>query len=761
MDRSDRKRTRLSVRGAVQGVGFRPFVYRLATEAGLAGSVINTPQGAVVDIEGPSDQVDAFPDRLKSELPAVARITDLESEILEPRGITGFRIEQSGAEGSRSAQLLPDLATCPDCLAEVFDPSNRRYRYPFTNCTHCGPRFSIIKSLPYDRPNTTMSGFTMCPACREEYGNPLDRRFHAQPNACPDCGPHLEWWDATGKPLAERNDALLACADALRAGKIVAVKGLGGFHLMASAWSNDAVRELRERKRREEKPLAVMFPSVADIEAVCDVNDIERGLLTGWEAPIVILPRALRGQLAFFVNLDNPNVGAMLPYTPLHHLLLRELGFPVVATSGNLSDEPICIDEHEALERLNGIADAFLVHNRPIQRHVDDSVARVMCGEVTLLRRARGYAPSPVRMETGPGPLLAVGAHLKNAVAVAVGRDVFISQHIGDLETEKAYGAFTRVIDDLEAMYELTQEAVVCDLHPDYLSTQYAERRGNAVPVQHHAAHAYACIAENRAELPVLAVAWDGTGYGTDGTIWGGEFLLVDGNGWKRIGKMRPFPLPGGDLAVKEPRRSALGVLWEMLGSESLELSDLPTLAAFSESELRILGRQLENRINCPMTSSVGRLFDAVASILGLRQTIRHEGMAAMALEFTAGRTSRAYRYLFDVSDDDFIVDWEPVLCSIADDIAGGAPREWIAAAFHNTLAWIIVSAAKNAGVRRVALTGGCFQNRYLTERAVQYLTEAGFEPLWHHDVPPNDGGIAFGQIAAYALDPRLRAGKG
>jgi len=758
---SDRIRTRLSVRGAVQGVGFRPFVYRLATDMGLSGSVINTPRGVVIDIEGPPVRVLSFPDRLRSELPAVARITDLESETLEPLGCNGFRIEHSEVEGVRTAQLLPDMATCPDCLAEVFDPSNRRYRYPFTNCTHCGPRFSIIKSLPYDRPNTTMSGFSMCPACLEEYGNPLDRRFHAQPNACPDCGPHLEWWDKRGRRLAERDDALLACADALREGKVVAVKGLGGFHLMADALNNDAVQLLRDRKHREEKPLAVMFPSFSDVEAVCDVDDIERELLTGWKAPIVLLPRALRGQLAFSVSCGNPNVGAMLPYTPLHHLLLRELGFPVVATSGNLADEPICIDEYEALQRLGGIADAFLMHNRPIQRHVDDSVVRVMAGGVTNLRRARGYAPAMLRVEAEPGNVLAVGAHLKNSVAVSVGRDVTLSQHIGDLETEQAFGAFSRVIDDFEAMYELTPEAVVCDLHPDYLSTQYAERRRDAVPVQHHAAHAYACIAENRAELPVLAVAWDGTGYGTDGTIWGGEFLLVGEDGWKRIGNMRPFPLPGGDLAVKEPRRSALGVLWEMVGSESLELSDLPTLAAFTGLELRVLKQQLESRINCPMTSSVGRLFDAAASIMGLRQTIRHEGMAAMALEFAAGRTSRAYRYLFDVSDDDFIVDWEPVFCSIADDVEEGVPLEWIAAAFHNTLARVIVSVAEEVGARRVALTGGCFQNRYLTERAVQCLTEAGIEPLWHHEVPPNDGGIAFGQIAAYAMDPRLRGEKG
>ncbi|MBL9168830.1 MAG: carbamoyltransferase HypF [Verrucomicrobiales bacterium] len=753
-------RLRMTIRGAVQGVGFRPFVYRLATELKLAGWVNNSPQGVAVEVEGLRARAEEFLLRLEVEKPPHSSIQSLEAAWLNAAGFGSFEIRASDGDGGKSALVLPDIATCADCRREIFNPKNRRYHYPFTNCTHCGPRFSIIKSLPYDRANTAMKSFTMCARCQAEYDDPRDRRFHAQPNACPACGPYLELWDAHGRCFEAHDTALRAAVEAILRGMIVAVKGVGGFHLIVSAHDERAVRRLRERKHREEKPFALMFPSLESVRESCEVSPLEARLLRSPEAPIVLLRRRResqitnpKSQLSGAIAPGNPCLGVMLPYTPLHHLLLAELRFAVVATSGNLSDEPICTDEREALEGLGAIADVFLVHNRPIVRHVDDSILRVMAGRELVLRRARRFAPLPVCVQTELPTTLAVGAHLKNTVALAVGRQVFISQHIGDLETAPALAAFGRVAADLPRLYEAHPEVIAADAHPDYLSTQFAMARtvqapgARFVPVQHHYAHVLSCMAENELEPPVLGVCWDGTGYGLDGTIWGGEFLRVIANGFERVAHLRPFRLPGGEQAMREPCRSALGLLYECLGEDAFTRKRLPTLGAFSETELRTLRQMLVRGVNAPLTSSAGRLFDAVASLLGLRQMAGFEGQAAMEVEFAAGAGPSDEAYELTLSNG--VLDWIPMMHDLLHDIYEQIPTANIAAKFHHALVEGIVAVARVVGEERVALTGGCFQNKHLTERAVKRLAEEGFRPCWHQRVPPNDGGIALGQVLA------------
>ncbi|MCX6894609.1 MAG: carbamoyltransferase HypF [Verrucomicrobia bacterium] len=824
-----RQRTRLKVaiRGAVQGVGFRPFIYRLATELHLTGWVNNSAQGVFVEVEGPPAELEIFLRRLDTEHPPRGFIQSLEPSRLDPVGYAGFEIRPSETGGEKTALVLPDAATCPDCLREIFDPRNRRHLYPFTNCTHCGPRFSIIEALPYDRANTSMKNFTMCPACQFEYDDPANRRFHAQPNACPVCGPQLAFWQSNTDRLKGRaarslppnhpalrngHAALLAAAKAIRRRQIVAIKGLGGFHLIVAAHEEQAICRLRARKHREGKPLAVMFPTLAAVKAVCKVSPLEERLLQSPEAPIVLLKKIPNAQspIAPSIAPGNPYLGVMLPYTPLHHLLLAELGFPVVCTSGNLSDEPICTDEDEAYDRLREIADVFLVHNRPIVRHVDDSIVRVMLDREMILRRARGYAPLPVQMRNAecevrnelPTALginsalrtphseivLAVGAHLKNSVALAVGNQIFVSQHIGDLETEQANHAFRRVAAELPALYEVKPAIIAADLHPDYLSTKFALERvaqaslpagsggipaasSNAeqgcsanpqaespryIGVQHHIAHVLSCMAENELAPPVLGVAWDGTGYGLDGTIWGGEFFLVTETKIERVAHLRPFRLPGGDKAVKEPRRVALGLLYELMGEEVFEHKDLPTIAAFSPTELAALRTMLARGINSPVTTSMGRLFDAVASLTGLRQHLDFEGQAAMDLEFALEDvdTEEHYRLLSEHGSDGknqspIILDWAVLLEGILADVRHGVSVEMISAKFHNALFRSIVGVANRLNQPRVVLSGGCFQNRYLTETTVRRLQLKGFRPYWHQRVPPNDGGIALGQVMA------------
>jgi hydrogenase maturation protein HypF len=758
-------RARLAVRGVVQGVGFRPFVHRVATELGLRGWVRNSSGGVSIEVEGPESGLQELGRRILGDRPRNAAIQCLETTILDPIGYESFEIRESSDDGPASTLILPDVATCADCLREILTPEDRRYRYPFTNCTHCGPRFSIIEALPYDRRNTSMKRFALCAPCRREYEDPADRRFHAQPTACPECGPRLSLWDASGAVRDRGDAALRAAARALGEGRIVAVKGLGGFHLMVDAADGRAVRRLRRRKRREEKPLAVMCPDLETAARLCELSAPERRLLTAPEAPIVLLRRRSgdAGDVAPEVAPGNPQLGVLLPYTPLHHLLLGDFARTLVATSGNLSEEPICTDEGDALERLGGIADLFLVHDRPIVRHVDDSVARVCLGREQLLRRARGYAPLPVPLPRGGDPILALGGQLKSSVALALDGNAFLSQHIGDLSSEPALDVFRRVAGDLVSLYGAPRARIAADLHPDYASTRHAVSLGREVtPVQHHHAHVAACMAENELTGEVLGVSWDGTGYGPDGTVWGGEFLLCDGASYERVAHLRRFPLPGGERAVREPRRSAAGVLYEIWGEAALDRTELAPIAAFSPEERRVLGRMLARRLNAPLTSSAGRLFDAVAALLDLRQRDAFEGQAAMAVEFAAGEAEPAPGLRLEVRDLDperdhtagggaaarYVVDWEPLLRGLVARVAGSELPAALAAAFHLALAGAIVEVARLVGCERLALSGGCFQNRLLTERTAAALAAAGFRAYWHQRVPPNDGGIALGQAA-------------
>ncbi|MDD4052207.1 MAG: carbamoyltransferase HypF, partial [candidate division Zixibacteria bacterium] len=671
------RRARVTAQGIVQGVGFRPFVYRLATELNLAGWVNNSTAGVTIELEGPAGGIDTFIRRLNAEKPAPALIKSQQVAWLEPAGYSVFTVRESDPSGEKTALVLPDIATCPDCLREITDPADRRFRYPFTNCTNCGPRYSIIESLPYDRANTTMKIFPMCPHCRREYEDPANRRFHAQPNACPVCGPHIELWDKANGTIAERDDALPQAAAAILEGKILALKGLGGFQLLAHAGNEDAVRELRLHKAREEKPFALMVPNLESARQICELAGLEEQILSSSEAPIVLVKRKHGDIISPSVAPSNPYLGIMLPYTPLHHLLMAELNIPVIATSGNLTDEPICIDEREAIARLGDIADLFLVHNRPIARQVDDSVVRVVLDDVQVVRNARGYAPSPLSQPRPDRPTLAVGAHLKNSIAVGGGNFAFLSQHIGDLETARAYDSMVRTADSLAHIYDFRPEIIACDLHPDYLSTRYAQSLGlPIIPVQHHYAHVLACLADNEIDGPVLGVSWDGTGYGPDDSVWGGEFLRVDADGFTRVGHFRTFKLPGGEKAISEPCRSAMGLLYEIYGDSLSEMDSIHPRKAIDEHEAAIIQTMLKRNINSPITSSAGRLFDAVASLIGVCHHNRFEGQAAMMLEWAIDRTALDEKYPFRIMDQTrpFCFDWEDTIRAIMADINRTVP---------------------------------------------------------------------------------------
>ncbi|MGA7954172.1 MAG: carbamoyltransferase HypF [Gloeobacterales cyanobacterium] len=752
---------RLSVflQGVVQGVGFRPFIYRLAAELELVGWVNNSAQGVFLEVEGSQEQLEIFLQRMKQEKPAHASIQSLTSSCLEPVGYRTFEIRPSTG-GQKSTLVLPDRAICPDCSREILDPTDRRYHYPFTNCIHCGPRFSILEALPYDRAHTTMKSFRMCDHCQTEYEQPLDRRFHAQPNACPECGPQLALWEANGSVLASGHEALLTTANALRQGLIVAIKGLGGFHLVVDARNREAVLRLRQRKQRKEKPFALIYPSLEMVRAEVEVSDLEEKLLSSPEAPIVLLRRQ-RGSIPVEeVAPGNPYLGIMLPYTPLHYLLMTELGFPVVATSGNLAQEPICTDEYEALQRLGSIADLFLVHNRPIARPVDDSILRVVVDRALMLRRARGYAPLPIKYQAALPPLLAVGAHLKNTIAISVNQHIFVSQHIGDLETVQALETFQKTMTNFQQLYELHPKAIVCDTHPDYPSTHYAQQSGlPVISVQHHYAHVLSCMAENNLTGSVLGIAWDGTGYGLDGTIWGGEYLspspslLAERGVGERSAHLRTFRLPGGAQAIREPRRAAIGLLYELFGEAIFSMKDLAPIQAFSDRELKVVSKILTKHLNAPRTSSVGRLFDAVSSLVGLRHKASFEGQAAMDLEFALAGLETDEQYEFDMVELEkpFVIDWTLMVKGVLEDLGDKVPVGKISAKFHNTLVETIITVAKRVGETKVVLSGGCFQNKYLTERAVHRLRQENLEPYWHRQIPPNDGGIALGQLLAAA----------
>jgi len=753
------RRLRITVRGVVQGVGFRPFVYRAAREESLSGWVLNEADAVRIEVEGSDGSLDRFLQTLRHAHPPQARIDSLDVGEVETESDApspdGFEIRTSSGQAEPRPTIPADLAICGECLQEISDPQQRRYRYAFTNCTSCGPRWSIIRQLPYDRPRTSMRSFPMCPDCRAEYEHPGDRRFHAQPIACPECGPQLTLLDAEGRPLAERDLALRQAAEAVCAGRILALQGLGGFQLIADATSEPAVQRLRDRKRRPDKPLAIMLGSLDEIRRRCRVSEAEAAALLSPAAPILLLSRRddapAVNDIAPAVAPGNPQLGVVLPYTPLHHLLLSHTARPLICTSGNLSEEPMAITAEDALQRLGSIADVMLTHDRPIVRPVDDSVARVIAGRLQILRRARGYAPLPIRLDRDLPIILAVGGHLKNTVALSLGASVVMTPHVGDLDTSLSVQVHRRAIDDLVQFFDVTPQAVACDLHPDYASTRHAEQLAAAcgvplVPVQHHHAHIASCVAEHGLEGPVLGLSWDGTGYGTDRTVWGGEVLMCDGAKFTRAARLRTFPLPGGEPAAREPRRSALGVLYEILGPQAADVAH----PWFATQELRTLIAACGRPKLFPQTSSMGRLFDAVAALCGLPACVTFEGQAAMALEFAADANVRdAYPLpLWAVSGaDTAVLDWEPMIRAILADRAAGVPVAEIAARFHNALAVAALETAQMVGCPQVVLTGGCFQNALLTERIQTSLLEAGFQVYLHHEVPPGDGGIALGQI--------------
>lgn len=748
--------TLLRVRGTVQGVGFRPFVHRVASELHLRGWVRNDAEGVLIRASGSATQIAALVDALQHHAPPAARVAAVERldppADEQPAGAL-FTISETdtGRGTAPSATTPPDLALCADCERELLDPTDRRHLYPFINCTQCGPRYSLIEQLPYDRPRTTMRAFRMCPACEREYRDPLDRRFHAEPNACPVCGPQLSLTDPAGNRLAAPSDAISSAAAALRSGTIVAVKGLGGFHLMCDATNDAAVAELRRRKHREEKPLAVMFPSLSALRAVAEVSAEAERLLTSPEAPIVLVRRRAGAPLAYSVAPDNPWIGALLPYTPLHVLLLGTFGGPLVATSANLSEEPLCTDNAEARERLAGIADLHLAHDRIIARPVDDSVVRLSrTSQPILLRRARGYAPRPLTL---PGELhettLCVGGQMKNTIAVASGNQLVLGPHIGDLGNAATQAVFERTIATLSELYEARPALIVHDKHPDYASTNFAGRTGlPQLAVQHHLAHVLACLLEHEhAADNVLGISWDGTGYGEDGTVWGGEFILFEKSRATRFARLRPFRLVGGEAAVKDARRVALG-----LGHEMDLFAPLCARFHFNANEQTNLHQMLVRGLNSPLCSSGGRLFDGVSALLGLCTRNSFEGQAPLHLEAAAARATGGRGALpFDIvraatPGAMLDVDWAPAISQLLRDPR--APDE-IAADFHRGLARAMVAVATEAGVGTVALTGGCFQNALLHDLATDALGNAGFKVLTHRRLSPNDNSIAAGQTLA------------
>jgi len=745
---------RITIAGTVQGVGFRPFVHRLAHEAGVRGRVRNDAAGVTIEAFGSAAVLDRFVARLRTDHPPAAAIEDLRSVPIPAEAVPGFEIVESGGAAERRTAIPPDLATCDACLRELRDPADRRGGYPFTNCTGCGPRFTIALGAPYDRPATTMARFTMCPACAREYADPLDRRFHAQPNACPVCGPRVSLRDRGGAAIAG-DDPIAALGRALAEGLIAAVKGIGGYHLACDATSSAAVSRLRARKRREEKPLAVMVRDLDAARALAHLGAEEERLLASVERPIVLCRRRPGAALAAELAPDSPLAGLLLPYAPLHHLLLEAAGRPLVMTSGNLSDEPIAFEDEDALRRLGGIADLFLVHDRPIASRCDDSVARVVAGKPLVMRRARGFVPRPVRVARRfRRPVLAVGAQLKNACCLARGDEATLGPHVGDLDGLESYAAFESAVARLEDFLALRPEVVACDLHPLYLSTRYARERAAAlgaplVAVQHHHAHAAAAMAEHQLDGPVLALVWDGTGLGTDGAAWGGELLLAERGRFERLATFRPIPLAGGDRAIREPWRIALAALLDAFGAEA-PLERLPLFRSVDPKELEVVRRMIAGGVNAPLAHGAGRAFDAAGALALGRPISRYEGQVAVALDNAAGTALPSDAYPFDVEAGPLErLDLRPLWRALAADVAAGAAPAAVSARFHAALARagaeLVRRAAARTGRLPVVLTGGCFQNARLAEGVVSDLSGA-FEVYTHTEVPPGDGGIALGQ---------------
>jgi hydrogenase maturation protein HypF len=754
---SQRIRTAVRVEGIVQGVGFRPFVYSLATSLRLGGLVGNDVDGVFAEVEGPAADVEAFLASLARDAPPLARIERITTSAMRPDGSASFSIVPSEAGRERRTLVSADTATCADCLAEMNDPGDRRFGYPFINCTNCGPRFTIVRDVPYDRPLTTMAGFAMCDRCAAEYHDPADRRFHAQPTCCPVCGPALSLLDPAGTELP--GQPLAEAVGLLRQGRVLAVKGLGGYHLAVDASSEGAAATLRERKVREDKPFAVMVADVAGARLLCDVDQTAAALLTSGRRPIVLLPRREGAGIAAAVAPGNRQLGVMLPYTPLHHLLLADVGRPVVLTSGNRSDEPIVYRDGDAAERLGGIADAFLTHDRAIEVRTDDSVVRPFRGRETVIRRSRGYVPEPLRVHARLArPVLACGAELKNTFCLAKGNHAFVSHHIGDLENAETLRSFTEGIAHFRRLFDITPEVVAHDLHPEYLSTKYAidlaERSAEVelVGVQHHHAHIASCLADNGADGPVIGVAFDGTGYGSDGTIWGGEILIAHLVGFERVAHLAPVPMPGGAAAIRQPWRMAAAYLDAAFAGGAP--GDLDVMRRNQELWPHVL-TMARRGVNSPVTSSAGRLFDAVAAILGVRDAINYEGQAAVELEQLADPSERgAYRASVTGQQPLQIAGADLVRAAV-EDLAAGTGRRVIAARFHNGVAGLITDCClrlrERHGLSTVALSGGVFQNLLLLHAAVGQLEAGGFRVLVHSRVPCNDGGISLGQAVVAA----------
>ncbi len=756
-----RKRKRFQIQGIVQGVGFRPFVFNLAQRWKLGGWVLNDSFGVVIEVEGSAEAIHGFEETLRTRPPVLAQIVSIDSREIPPRQEDEFRIRQSERKAQKFTLISPDISICKDCLRELFDPGDRRYRYPFINCTNCGPRYSIIRDIPYDRPNTTMVSFPMCEDCLREYHDPRNRRFHAQPNACPRCGPQIWLVDAHRQKVP--GDPIRETIARLKEGKIVAIKGLGGFHLAVDASRNEAVLRLRQRKHRYEKPLALMSNSLERIALFAHFTKTEQEILTSPQRPICLLSKRHPNPIAAAVSPDNDYFGVMLPYTPLHYLLLREGDFPaLVMTSGNISESPIIADNEEIFRHLGEVADYFLLHNRDIYQRIDDSVVRMVDSRISYIRRARGFVPLPVMVKEALPAVLAVGGELKNTVCLSKGKFFFLSQHLGDLKNLETLEFFEQSIAHLQKILEIAPRAIAHDLHPDYLSSRWAQEQPlERIGIQHHHAHIAACMAEKGLTGEVIGFSFDGTGYGPDGTVWGGEVLLADELDYRRVAYFDRVALPGGDKAVYEPWRMALA--YSRQAGLSLEVSRF--FPGVSAEEVRLVAFALEHRINTPLTSSCGRLFDAVAALVGLRHRVGYEGQAAMQLEARIRpehrRESRFYRFTLREESNSWVLDWRPLFTELFRDLEKGVEAGEISWKFHLGLVEILLVLAKRIReqyrLNRVVLSGGCFQNKVLTELLSRRLSEAEFQVFYHTAVPPNDGGIALGQ--AYIASQRIKQG--
>jgi hydrogenase maturation protein HypF len=757
-------RIRVRVQGVVQGVGFRPFVYGLACHLGLGGFVGNDGLGVLIEAEGEARALDCLVEALTHQAPPLARVEQVEVERITPAGQTDFSISASGKTGPRTVLVAPDTSTCSNCLREMADPADRRHAYAFTNCTNCGPRYTIVRELPYDRSGTTMAPFVLCQRCDREYADPLDRRFHAQPVCCPECGPRLELRGADGSALAGDCDPVARAAELLAGGSIVAIKGLGGYHLAVAAGNEDAVSTLRQRKHREERPLALMVPDVDAARRLCAVDAVEERLLLDPARPIVVLERRADAEVAPSVAPRQRGLGIMLPYTPLHHLLTSAHPAPLVMTSGNLSDEPIAHRDDDALKRLSGVADAFLVHDRAIHTRVDDSVVRAGRGGPLPIRRSRGFVPAPLTLPWEfPRHVLACGPELKNTFCLARDRHAFLSHHIGDLENHETLQSFTEGIEHFRRLFSITPRAVVHDLHPEYLSTKYALEYADVelVGVQHHHAHIASCLADNETAEPVIGVAFDGLGMGEDGTLWGGEFLVADLAEFTRAGHVATVPMPGGARAVREPWRMGAAYLDAAYGSDWPDIVPVRELAARQGRRLEQVAAAARAGLNAPRTSSVGRLFDAVAALAGVRDVVSYEGQAAIEFEQLVDRSEQGL-YTARIEGGSPLVAWGADLVEAAlADVDAGVATPVVAARFHNGLAAVVVEVCdlirRETGLATVALSGGVFQNVVLLERCVAGLEALGFRVLTHRRVPPNDGGVSLGQAAVCGARDRLR----